>query len=141
MKNEIKIYKFLPNEGAYVRQQVFINEQGFPYDYDAKDEVSVHFVMFENGTPVAACRVFASEKRGEFILGRLAVLKPFRKQGKGAKMVGFALNYVKNHGGESLILHSQIHSVSFYEKIGFEVYGDVEDDAGAPHIWMRKFLK
>ena len=32
-------------------------------------------------------------------------------------------------------------SVAFYEKLGFETFGEVEDDAGAPHIWMLKKLK
>lgn len=138
MKSMIKIYDRLPEEAAEVRRDVFIKEQGFPYDYDEKDEVSSHFVMFEGGKAVAACRVFESEHKGEFILGRLAVLKNHRGQGKGGEMVRCALESIAAVGGKSLVLHSQMHSVGFYEKLGFETYGEVEDDAGAPHIWMKK---
>ena len=141
MENEIKIYDHLTEEATDVRREVFINEQGFPYDYDENDEVSSHFVMFEDGKAVAACRVFESENNGEYILGRLAVLKNYRGQGKGGQMVRYALERIAALEGKSLVLHSQIHSVGFYEKLGFETYGEIEDDAGAPHIWMRKNLK
>lgn len=141
MKGEIKIFCCLPEEAAVVRSEVFIKEQGFPYDYDEKDDISIHFVMFDGSKPVAACRVFESENKGEYILGRLAVLKQYRGQGRGAEMVKSAVEYVADMGGESLILHSQMHSVGFYEKLGFETFSEVEDDAGAPHIWMLKKLK
>ncbi len=137
MKTDIKIYKYLPQEASEVRHEVFITEQGFPYDYDKKDDVSTHFVMFYEEKPVAACRVFESETPGTYILGRLAVRKPFRNKGLGKQMVLRAIENTAENGGEFLLLHSQMHSRGFYEKLGFQAYGDIEDDAGAPHIWMK----
>lgn len=28
----------------------------------------------------------------------------------------------------------------FYETIGYTQYGEIEDDQGCPHIWMKKEL-
>ena len=76
---EIKVYDKLPEEAREIRETVFLVEQGFEVEYDDKDEISVHLVMYkDNNTPVATCRVFKSEKGGVYILGRLAVLKEYR---------------------------------------------------------------
>ena len=138
MNADIKIFNRLPREASEVRSEVFITEQGFPYDYDSKDDVATHFVMFCSEKAVAACRVFEGDADGVYILGRLAVKKEYRCKGYGKAMVLAAIEFVEKNRGESLILHSQLHSRGFYEKLGFSAYGEVEDDVGAPHIWMKK---
>ena len=133
---EIKTYTFLHRDASAIRREVFIIEQGFPYDYDETDEIAVHFVLYNADTPVGVCRVF--KKEDSFVLGRLAVLKPYRGNGYGKALVVFACEYTRQEKGQMLMLHSQMHSVEFYEKLGFKTFGEVENEAGAPHIWMKK---
>ncbi len=135
-----KVFSKLPMEAKLVREEVFIYEQGFSYDYDEIDDTAVHIVGFEADEPIAACRVFESEEQGTFVLGRLAVKKDWRGSGNGTKMVEAAKNYIKCAGGKRLILHSQLHAAEFYEKIGFSAYGEVEYEENCPHIWMRAEL-
>ncbi|MBQ7097429.1 MAG: GNAT family N-acetyltransferase [Clostridia bacterium] len=134
---EIKIYNTLPPEAKTVRETVFIDEQGFSYDYDEVDDVAVHFVMFENKLPVAACRVFQFESPKIFALGRLAVKKECRGKNYGSMMLDAAKEYVRSIGGEALILHSQLHAKDFYAKNGFKEYGEIECEEDCPHIWMK----
>jgi len=39
-----------------------------------------------------------------------------------------------------VFLHAQVHAVAFYEKAGFQVQGAVFDEAGIPHLRMRRSL-
>lgn len=35
-------------------------------------------------------------------------------------------------------LHAQCRVKSFYEKLGYTEFGEIDDDEGCPHIWMNK---
>jgi len=133
----VKIYNEYPDEARVVREKVFIEEQGFSYDYDETDDVAVHIVIFENDVPVGACRVFRGENPETFILGRLAVKKECRSRGIGGKVVEAAMEYVMTVGGKCICLHSQMQAKDFYEKLGFCVYGEIEYEEDCPHIWMK----
>ncbi len=136
-----EIYKNLPDEAHDIRIKVFIDEQGFENEFDSIDAEAVHFLMRnDDRIPVATCRVFWDNKMNSHVFGRLAVLKEYRGRGTGSDVVREALEYVKNSGGQSLMLHSQCHAVPFYEKLGFSSFGDVEYEEDCPHIWMKKIL-
>ena len=136
-----EIYKNLPDEAHDIRIKVFIDEQGFENEFDSIDAEAVHFLMKnDDGMPVATCRVFWDNKMKSHVLGRLAVLKEFRGKGIGSDVVRKALDYVKSDGGNRLVLHSQCHAVSFYEKLGFSSFGDIEFEEACPHIWLKILL-
>lgn len=138
---EIKIYNTFPPGAKAVREEVFIEEQGFSYDYDEVDDVAIHFVMFENDLPVAACRIFQSEAPKTFGFGRLAVKKECRQKKYGSMMLDAVKDYVKSAGGEAIILHSQLQAKDFYAKNDFKEYGEIEYEENCPHIWMKFQIK
>ena len=41
-------------------------------------------------------------------------------------------------GLEELELNSQVHAVPFYEKLGYQAYGEIFLDAGIEHRHMKK---
>lgn len=136
-----KIYNGLPQEAHEIRNEVFIKEQGFENEYDSIDETAAHIVMYnEEEVPVATCRVFWNTEMNSYVLGRLAVVKEHRGKGIGAAVVEEAQGYVRKMGGKELMLHSQCRTTGFYGKLGFAKFGDIEDEEGCPHIWMRKSL-
>ncbi len=134
---EIKFYNKYIDEARRVREKVFMEEQGFSYDYDEYDEVATHIVISDGGVPVGALRVFESGTAGVYILGRLAVKKECRKKGIGTRLVEAAKKYVADIGGKILILHSQLQAKEFYLKCGFTEYGEIEYEEDCPHIWMK----
>lgn len=138
---EIKIYDVLPQSAVDVRTAVFIEEQGFVNEMDETDQTAVHLVMFDGEKPVAACRVFWSDGRNSYVLGRLAVLKPYRGKMLGTEMMKRAEQYVRDQGGGSIALHAQCRVMDFYRKQGFEERGPVEEEEGCPHMWMYKVFK
>lgn len=136
---KIKIYEKFPEDAKKIREEVFIREQGFQNEMDETDDVAAHFVLFdENDVPAATCRVFWNETMDSYTLGRLAVMKKYRGQNMGAALVKEAEAYVKKKGGKDIILHAQCRVADFYKKIGFEEFGEIGDDEGCPHIWMKK---
>ncbi len=136
---EIKIYRGLPQESKQIRQEVFVDEQGFCDEYDEIDDIAYHIVLFDD-VAVATCRIYEKETPGIFMFGRLAVKKHLRKNGIGSKTVKAAEDYVISKGGKSIVLHAQLHAKDFYKKLGYVEFGEIDYEQDSPHIWMRKDL-
>ncbi|MCM1468050.1 MAG: GNAT family N-acetyltransferase [Alistipes sp.] len=136
---KILVYDYFPDYAKEIRREVFTNEQGFQNEFDETDNTAAHFVLFEEKEePIATCRVFWNEEMEAYTLGRLAVIKKYRGRNMGSVMVKEAEKYVREKGGKKLILHAQCRAADFYKKLGFEEFGDVGDEEGCPHIWMKK---
>jgi predicted GNAT family N-acyltransferase len=137
---EIKIFSALPPEGRRIREEVFVIEQGFQEEFDGTDLVATHILLYEDGIPVAVCRIFPHGDSGQYLAGRVAVLKSCRGRGLGAALMKAAEDQVRQMGGRELRLHAQCRIRPFYEAVGYTPYGEIEDDQGCPHIWMKKSL-
>ncbi|MGN1304866.1 MAG: GNAT family N-acetyltransferase [Oscillospiraceae bacterium] len=138
---KIKAYNKLPEEARFIRQTVFVEEQGFREEFDTTDNTAIHAVGFIDGAAAATGRIFPSEESGAYCLGRLAVLKDFRKNGTGSAVLGFLENEALKRGASKIILHAQIQAQPFYEKNGYTVEGEPFLEESAPHITMVKMLK
>ena len=46
----------------------------------------------------------------------------------------------RERGLRVMALASQTYAMRFYERLGYEAYGEEFDDAGLPHRWMRRAL-
>ncbi|MCM1026597.1 MAG: GNAT family N-acetyltransferase [Roseburia sp.] len=136
--NKAVIYESFPQEAKEIREEVFIREQGFQKEYDEIDHEAVHIVLYDAEIPVATCRIFWNEDMGAYTLGRLAVRKEYRGQNIGSLMLREAENLVRRKNGKELILHAQCRAADFYRKSGFAEFGEVGDEEGCPHVWMRK---
>ena len=135
----ISIYDHFPHEAKAIRETVFIKEQGFLEEFDETDLEAAHLVLYDEAeTPVATCRVFWNQAKNAHTLGRLAVLREYRGRNIGSQMLQEAEKYVRKEGGKELILHSQCRATDFYKKAGFHEFGEIEEEQGCPHIWMRK---
>lgn len=126
-----------------VRKAVFVEEQGFSQktEFDATDTVATHIVFYEDGAPVATGRVFAEgDSPAQYHLGRIAILKPWRKTGLGRLLMAALEDTAQKNGAASVILGAQCQARPFYEKCGYTAFGDVYDEEGCPHIYMQKEL-
>lgn len=137
----VLVYERFPIAARAIREEVFIREQGFEKEYDEMDDTAAHILLFDdNDAPAATCRVFWNARMNAYTLGRLAVVKEHRGKNFGSIVVREAENYVRNKGGKELVLHSQCRAAGFYAKLGFTEFGEIEDDEGCPHIWMKKYI-
>ena len=132
-------FERLPEEAKNIREEVFVKEQGFFEEFDDKDDIATHFVALECGKPVGTCRLLKGAD-GEYLIGRIAVVKSQRGRCVGAGLVAFAEKVASERGGKLAVIHAQTRARAFYEKQGYAVFGEEDDEEGVPHIWMRKPL-
>ena len=131
----------LPEAAREIREKVFIREQGFQDEFDSVDVEAAHIVVYRNEKqPAATCRVFWDEEKQSYVLGRLAVCREYRGTNLGAAAVERAERYICEKGGCRVALHAQCRVRAFYEKLGFTVFGEPDEEEGCPHIWMEKEL-
>ena len=70
----------------------------------------------------------------------LAVLKKYRSMRIGSALIAAAELTARSMGAELLQLHSQLRAKEFYQKCGYQEFGEIELDEGCPHIWMKKYI-
>lgn len=130
-------WKQLEKDAKYIREQVFIQEQGIaPEDeWDDFDATAVHFMVYDKEQPIATARLLPQHS-----VGRVAVLMPYRKQGIGKILMQHIIDYAHNQKLPYLKLSAQTYVTAFYEALGFKVQGEVYQDCGIPHIDMTLAL-
>jgi len=131
--------KFLTDKALImkVRNAVFVEEQGVSaeLELDDKDELCSHALILNDGDPIATGRI---ESDGH--IGRIAVLKAFRQEGLGRRVVQQLEQTAMDLGLKRVYLGAQLTAIGFYEKLGYHCYGEIFMDAGIEHRHMEKIL-
>jgi predicted GNAT family N-acyltransferase len=123
-----------------VRKTVFVDEQNVPLDeeIDAYEDEAEHFVMYHDGTPMAAGRFRLVDGYGK--VERICVLKEARKTGAGRAIMNAIEEYAREKDIHKLKLNAQTHAIPFYAGLGYETVSEEFMDAGIPHKTMLKKL-
>jgi len=118
-----------------VRRAVFIEEQNVPesIELDGKDSDCFHVLASDTkGRPIGTARM-----NGKGKIGRMAVLKKYRRRGIGRKMIQALMNHGRKNSITDFHVSSQVTAVGFYKKMGFEPFGKEFLEAGIKHINMK----
>ena len=134
-----KIFTTLPQEAKNIRIEVFMKEQGFENEFDDIDDISFHIVVFDEERPIGTCRFF--KENNHYTIGRVAVLKKYRNLHIGNSLLESAENEIKKLHGDLIVVHAQVRVSPFYEKQGYIQFGQIDDDEGVPHMWMKKKIQ
>lgn len=119
-----------------VREDVFIREQHVPAELERDDVDSASFHVLArtlDGMPIATGRMTPNGA-----IGRMAVLHDWRKRGVGTLLLRSLLDVARTRGLHDVTLHAQRAAVPFYQKHGFAIEGDEFEEAGIPHVSMRR---
>ena len=140
MGGEIRIVDWVRYSEALssIRHTVFVEEQGVPVELelDGEDTSAWHAAAFsDDGRLIGTGRMLRSGK-----IGRMAVSQSMRRQGIGRALLDALVAEAKRLKLEELSLGAQLPAVAFYERAGFEAYGDIFLDAGIDHKMMRLVL-
>lgn len=133
-----KIYNTLPKEALNIRETVFVEEQGFHDEFDIIDSYAKHLVLYNNKKPIATCRFFKDKSCADYVIGRIAVIKQYRGQNLGLRLLKITESEIDKLDGKRIVLHAQVNAQKFYEKLGYSSYGEVDFEENCPHIWMYK---
>jgi predicted GNAT family N-acyltransferase len=121
-----------------VREPVFVVEQNVPLDmeWDHLDPTSYHVLARdEEHRPIGTGRLTPEHK-----IGRLAVLKQWRGRGVGDALLQALVDEARRRGWEEVSLHAQVDAIGFYDKWGFQPYGEEFMEAGIRHRSMKLAL-
>lgn len=133
-----KFYNELHKDCVHIREVVFVQEQGFKYEFDDIDHICLHVVFYINGQPIATGRIFC--KDGVWYIGRIAVMPECRGRDIGSEMVRTLEAEARRQGADSTTLAAQCRAAEFYEKLGYIQTNDFHDEEGIPHVMMTRKL-
>jgi len=122
-----------------VRRVVFVEEQGISeeLDFDGLDRQAVHLVVKDGERVIGTARVrFLDDKQAK--IERMAILKPFRRQGIGSRMISFLIKELETRHVEQVVVYAQIKTVAFYRVCGFKLSGSPFLEAGIHHMKMLR---
>ena len=143
VKNEGELFQALA-----IREVVFIEEQSVPesLERDAEDATAYHVLALHGGHAIGTGRLVVlpqapeAEKGHWGRVGRMAVLGAYRKAGVGKLLLDALEAEARKRKLDGIMLHAQLTAMEFYKKYGYEPHGAVFEEAGMPHLEMKKRL-
>jgi predicted GNAT family N-acyltransferase len=136
-----------------LRHAVFVVGQGVPVELerDDLDPAAEHAVARRDGALVGTGRLVRGriDEEGRLVpgttgsvgtIGRMAVTEAARGTGTGRALLDLLVARAGDLGLPAVELHAQVHARGFYERAGFEPYGEVYLEAGIEHVGMRRLL-
>lgn len=136
---QIEYFSKPSKETIYIREIVFVLEQGFIDEFDELDNTSTHILISHNSNPIATARFYKISDEN-FVIGRFAVIKEYRNKGIGRFLMGKIEEKIIENGGKVMELSAQLQAKGFYESLGYRALGDIYYDQHAKHIHMEKKL-
>ncbi len=145
------VIKPVENEGELfqalaIREIVFIEEQSVPesLERDAEDAAAFHVLAMAGkhaigtGRLVSLAQAPEGEKGAWGRVGRMAVLQSNRKGGTGSRLLQALEVEAHRRNLAGIMLHAQLSAMEFYKRHGYEPHGAVFEEAGMPHLEMKK---
>ena len=145
------VIKPVENEGELfqalaIREIVFIEEQSVPesLERDSDDAVAFHVLAMAGKHAIGTGRLVSLPQPPEGEtgpwgrIGRMAVLQSNRKGGTGSQLLVALEAEAQRRTLSGILLHAQLSAMEFYKRHGYEPHGAVFDEAGMPHLEMKK---
>jgi len=124
---------------APIRFAIFVGEQNVPagIELDEMDAKCMHAIAYdESGKAIGTGRLLPEGR-----IGRMAVVKEWRRRGVGADLLEALVAEARRRGHADVTLSAQLQAAEFYRSHGFVAEGKVYTEAGILHQAMRKNLK
>jgi predicted GNAT family N-acyltransferase len=126
-----------PSAGP-LRFAIFVDEQNVPsgIELDDQDAHCVHAVAFDvDGKAIGTGRLLPDGH-----IGRMAVVKEWRRRGIGAEILEALMAEARKRGHAEVVVSAQLQAAEFYREHGFAAEGKVYPEAGILHQTMRRKL-
>lgn len=129
-------------DAANLRQEVFVDEQGFIDEFDELDDLAWHVTLYDGGACVGVGRIFSeTDQPDEYHIGRVAIKKECRNQGLGKIMMNELEKVALANKAHRVVLSAQVPAIGFYQSCGYVAEGERYNDQHQPHQKMVKHIK
>jgi len=138
VKIEIMSWEQAQPVAGPIRFAIFVGEQNVPsgIELDDLDAQCVHAVAFDDaGKAIGTGRLLPDGQ-----IGRMAVVKDWRRQGVGDAILEALIEEARKRGHAEVLVAAQPQAAEFYRNHGFVADGKVYTEAGILHEKMRKKL-
>ena len=73
------VYEHNFADAKIVRQEVFVEEQGFKMEFDEIDNHAIHVTLYLDKVLAGCARMYADIEKDVMRIGRIALRKPYRQ--------------------------------------------------------------
>ncbi len=119
-----------------LREEVFMDEQGFTFDYDEMDAESWHIVGYDDDELIGTARMHKYDDIS-YKIGRVAVKKSYRRGYVGDLMMKTLQNKIVSLGSLRAVVSAQLSVKDFYTFEGYVPFGDIYEIDGVAHTMME----
>ena len=121
-----------------LRFAIFVGEQNVPsgIELDDQDAHCMHAVAYDvDNKAIGTGRLLPDGH-----IGRMAVVKEWRRRGIGAEIMAALMSEARKQGHKQVVLSAQLQAAEFYRELGFVAEGKVYPEAGILHQKMVRKL-
>ena len=108
----------------------------------AKEHADLHLALYGEGYELLGCLLLRTDpdRPQTAVMKQVAVRPDLQGKGIGKRLVAAFEQKSREMGLSEIALHARQTAVPFYEKIGYECFGEPFQEVGIPHRSMRKTL-
>jgi len=118
-----------------LRNKVLLRPIGIPdFGWEMNDSVSWHFVAMDKSELIGCVLLVPIDteiSKGQLI--QMAVETDWQGKGIGKLLVRSLIAFAVSQGIKEIEIHSRAEVTSFYEQLGFKVFGDEFEEVGIKH--------
>jgi predicted GNAT family N-acyltransferase len=121
-----------------LRFAIFVGEQNVPsgIELDDMDAKCLHAVAYDvDDKAIGTGRLLPDGH-----IGRMAVVKEWRRRGIGAEIMAALMDEARRQGHAQVAISAQLQAAEFYRELGFVAEGKVYPEAGILHQKMVRKL-
>jgi predicted GNAT family N-acyltransferase len=121
-----------------LRFAIFVGEQNVPsgIELDDLDAKCLHAVAYDvDNKAIGTGRLLPDGH-----IGRMAVVKEWRRRGIGAEIMAALMAEARKRGHKEVVISAQLQAAEFYRELGFAAEGKVYPEAGILHQKMVRKL-
>ncbi len=104
-----------------------------------KEKEEILIGAFEEEKMLGCCMLITVDP-ATVRLRQMAVLNNVQGKGIGRALMQFAENIARDMGYRKMTMHARQTAIGFYEKLGYQVNGDLFEEVSIPHYIMEKAL-
>lgn len=121
-----------------LRNEVLLRPIGIPdYGWEMNDAKSWHFIAIDQSNLIGCVLLVPLHTNlNKAQLTQMAVAKSWQGKGIGKLLVKSLLDFAASKGIEEILIHSRAEVTSFYEQLGFQIFGDEFEEVGIKHRRM-----